>query len=45
MQFPNNLRKLTDLIFNLMGLINNNVVPLYLLQTAQTDTNALVTGH
>ncbi len=45
MQFPDNLRKLTILILDLMCLIDDDVVPLDALETVQADTYSLETSH
>ncbi len=44
-QFPHNLRKLTILIFNLMSLVDNNIVPFYLFQTLETNSHPLKRCH
>lgn len=45
MEFPDHLRKLAIFILDLVSLIDDDIMPLDLLQTVQADPHTLKTGH
>lgn len=45
MEFPHDLGELTVFIFDLVGLVDDDVVPFDLLQTVEANSDTLKASH